>query len=142
MAHCNTILNQLAVFFPRHDFEKLASKHHEGQKFRSCNRHDALLSRLFNLAIKWQFVENSPCKSIKKQKEAGGKERYLSDDELKRFLSALDEVEQNVSAYALRFLLFTGIRMSEALQLEWQHVDLEKAVCTCQTRKQRRAELC
>lgn len=38
MAHDNTILNQIASFFPRHDFEKLANKHHRGQKFRSFSR--------------------------------------------------------------------------------------------------------
>lgn len=38
MAYCNTILNQLAAFFPRYDFEKLANEHHRGQKFRSYNR--------------------------------------------------------------------------------------------------------
>lgn len=38
MAYSTTILNQLAAFFPRYDFEKLAIKHHQGQKFRSFNR--------------------------------------------------------------------------------------------------------
>ncbi len=38
MAHYNTILNQIASFLPRHDFEKLAKKHHQGQKFRSYIR--------------------------------------------------------------------------------------------------------
>jgi Transposase DDE domain/Domain of unknown function (DUF4372) len=44
MAHCNTILNQVAAFFPRHDFEKLASRHHQGQKFRSFNRWSQFLA--------------------------------------------------------------------------------------------------
>jgi len=35
MAHCNTILNQIASFLLRHYFEKLAQKYHRGQKFRS-----------------------------------------------------------------------------------------------------------
>ena len=38
MAHCNTVLNQVVVFFKRHEFESLARKHHVGQKFRSFNR--------------------------------------------------------------------------------------------------------
>jgi len=46
MAHCNTILNQLAAFFPRHDFEKLACKHHQGQKFRSYNRWSQFLAMM------------------------------------------------------------------------------------------------
>ncbi len=38
MAHFNTVLNQLTALFSRHDFEKLANTHHNGQKFRSFNR--------------------------------------------------------------------------------------------------------
>ena len=44
MAHSTTILNQIASFFPRHDFEKLAHKHHRGQKFRSFSRWSQFLA--------------------------------------------------------------------------------------------------
>lgn len=44
MAHSTTILNQIASFFPRHDFEKLAKSHHRGQKFRSFNRWSQFLA--------------------------------------------------------------------------------------------------
>jgi len=91
----------------------------------TSNRHYSLLSRMFNLAIEWGFLEKNPCKGVKKQKESGGKERYLNNDELKRFLQALDDVEQSVSTYSVRFLLFTGTRMSEALNLLWKNVDIE-----------------
>lgn len=90
----------------------------------TANRHYSLLTRMFSLAIQWQFVEKNPCKAVNKLKEAGGKERYLSNDELKRLLAALDRAEQSPSTYAIRFLLFTGMRMSEALQLLWCDVDL------------------
>ena len=46
MAHYNTILNQLASIFPRHDFEKLAKVHHKGQKFRSFNRWSQFLAMM------------------------------------------------------------------------------------------------
>lgn len=35
MAHHNTVINQIAAFLPRHDFEKLTKVHHVGRKFRS-----------------------------------------------------------------------------------------------------------
>ncbi len=44
MAHSNTILNQIASFIPRHDFEKLAKVYHGGQKFRSFNRWSQFLA--------------------------------------------------------------------------------------------------
>lgn len=46
MAHCKTILNQLAAFFPRLDFEKPASRYHRGQKFRSFSRWSQFLAML------------------------------------------------------------------------------------------------
>ena len=44
MAYCNTILNQITAFFPRHDFEQLAKSHHVGQKFRSFSRWSQFLA--------------------------------------------------------------------------------------------------
>lgn len=38
MAHCSTVLSQIVRFFPRHEFQALAEKHHVGQKFRSFSR--------------------------------------------------------------------------------------------------------
>ena len=81
---------------------------------------------MFNLAIEWRFLEKNPCKRVKKHKEAGGKERFLNKDELKLFLQALDEAPASVSIQASRFLLFTGTRMSEALNLLWKDVDFQQ----------------
>ncbi len=44
MAYSTTILNQIASFFPRYDFEKRAQHHHRGQKFRSFNRWSQFLA--------------------------------------------------------------------------------------------------
>jgi len=38
VAHFNTALSQIVRFFPRHEFQALADKHHVGQKFRSFSR--------------------------------------------------------------------------------------------------------
>lgn len=37
MAHHNTALRQLTAISPQHDFEHLATIHHNRQKFRSYN---------------------------------------------------------------------------------------------------------
>lgn len=46
MAHSNTIINQIASFLPRHDFEKLAKIYHVGQKFRSYSRWSQFMAML------------------------------------------------------------------------------------------------
>lgn len=38
MSHSNTILSQVLKIFSRHEFESLATKHHEGVKLRSATR--------------------------------------------------------------------------------------------------------
>jgi hypothetical protein len=38
MAHCNTILSQLLKMVGRHEFDKVASAHHEGQRLRKTSR--------------------------------------------------------------------------------------------------------
>ena len=92
----------------------------------TANRHHALLSKMFNLAIQWQFLEKNPCKGVQKYKESGNKERYLDTEEIARFTEALKNNANRVSACAIGFLLFTGLRMGEALQIEWRNVDMEK----------------
>ncbi|NDY74254.1 site-specific integrase [Desulfobacter hydrogenophilus] len=91
----------------------------------TSNRHYALLNRLFNLGIEWAFIEQNPCKRVKKFKEAGGRERYLNNDELKRFMEALKSMEPTVATYVIKILMFTGIRLSEALGLLWKNINIE-----------------
>lgn len=38
MAHNNTILRQIVVFLPRHEFDSLAKDYHLSQKFRPFTR--------------------------------------------------------------------------------------------------------
>lgn len=38
MAHHNTVFAQLLKFIPRHEFESLANRHHQGQKLRKMSR--------------------------------------------------------------------------------------------------------
>ena len=100
--------------------------------FKKCsaataNRYLALLSRLFSLAIQWGHLERNPTKGIKKYKEAGPRYRYLSGDELTRFLAALNAEAGVLMANALKLLLLTGVRKMELFSLRWSEVDLPNA---------------
>lgn len=90
----------------------------------TANRFLALLSRIFSLAIQWGHLERSPVKGVKKFKEAGPRYRYLSGDELTRFLVALDVEAEKLTANALKLLLLTGVRKMELFSLRWSEVDL------------------
>lgn len=96
----------------------------KGLSKATANRHLALLSKLFKLAVTWGRIDKSPCLGIAKFKEEGKRERFLSPDEARRVMVA---AEQDINLYAgsaIQLLLLTGCRREEILQLEHRHVDL------------------
>jgi integrase len=84
------------------------------------------LKRMLNLAIKWEMLEKNPAAHQEKYNEGPLRERYLSKDELPRFLKALDEQDDRLSVSALRLLLFTGCRREEILSLKWENFRKEE----------------
>jgi integrase len=96
-----------------------------------ANRVLALLSKMFNLSERWGLRPDNtnPCRHVERFKEKK-RERYLSTEELARLGAALREAEEEGSELpsvitAIRLLIFTGARLSEILELEWENVDLE-----------------
>jgi len=61
-------------------------------------------------------------RAIDKFKEKPFRERYLTKEELPRFLKALEEFEDGLSKAAIKLLLFTGGRRGEILSLQWHQV--------------------
>ncbi len=94
----------------------------------TVNRHLSLLSRMFKLAVTWGLIERNPALGIGKAQENNERHRYLSEEEIGRFLAALADDQNPVAAACLMFLLYTGVRKGEALAAKWEHVDLQKRV--------------
>jgi integrase len=94
-----------------------------------ANRVLSLLSKMFNLAIEWQWASKNPCKGIPRFHEEQ-RERWLQPDELQRFLEALNAYPDQNAADALRLLLLTGSRTSEVLKAAWSMFDLQQGLWT------------
>jgi integrase len=107
----------------------------------TSNRHRALLSSIFKLAMDDDIVENNPCAKVKQLKENNIKERYLSFPEIKRFMEAAGLEPNQVAADYLKLLLFTGTRRMEALSAKWQDVHLEARAWTLPTTKSGKARV-
>jgi integrase len=94
-----------------------------------ANRALAYLSKLLSLAANdWQMRSDNPCKGIARFKERA-RERFFSDEELKRIGDALSAAEKAQSErpgalLLVRLLATTGMRLSEALGITWEDVDL------------------
>jgi integrase len=86
-----------------------------------------VLSKMFNLAVKWAYRSDNPCKGVEQNTEYK-RERYLSADELQRLTGALATHPDQSAANVIRILLLTGARRGEVLGMRWADVDLDKAI--------------
>ena len=94
-----------------------------------ANRVLSLLSKMFTLAISWDWRETNPVIGIDKYREEK-RDRWLNQEELDRLWEVLDRHSNLMTAYVFKFLILTGARKGEALGATWDQFDLEKGVWT------------
>jgi integrase len=94
-----------------------------------ANRVLAILSKMFNLAIKWGMRADNPCKGVERNHEEKRK-RYMVGDELQRLTAALAAYDNQQAANAIRLLLLTGARKTEVLSAKWSQFDVDSGIWT------------
>lgn len=96
-----------------------------------ANRTLAVLRKAFNLAILWGLRTDNPCAKVPGNGE-NQRERYLTEEELKRLLEALDTWPETPLqwrfAQLVKLLLLTGCRQSEIRAGRWDWYDDKRAV--------------
>ena len=92
------------------------------------NRVLSLTHSLFSLfeEKEWRAQQSNPCRGIKRAKEEA-RDRVLSADELAQLAKSLKQHEEQhpTSVAAIRFASLTGLRISEVLGVQWEHIDFE-----------------
>jgi integrase len=109
------------------DVEALHGKITRGRKPIQANRVLALLSKMFALAIKWEYRSDNPCKGAVDRNPENKRKRYLSTSEIARLSLALGESKDWQAANAIRLLLLTGARRGEVEGAKWSEFDLDGA---------------
>jgi integrase len=108
---------------------EISRLHHELRETPyAANRVLAILSKMFSLAEKWgeRPDGSNPCRLLEKYGERK-RERMLTADEFGRLGEAL--TAPNRSPYvvaAIKLLVFSGARLSEILNLQWDWIDFER----------------
>ena len=98
----------------------------EGLASATVNRYTALIRRIFNLAIRWEVLTGRNPAQHADMTHEQGRERFLTAMETRRLFQALDQEPSRTAASCIALLALTGARKSEALNMRWEHVDLDR----------------
>ena len=84
------------------------------------------LSAFFNLAIKWDYLEDNPCRKVSKPRMvAQNPPRFLTKEEVQ----TLTAVARDSTIYPMiSTALYTGLRVSELIRLEWEDIDFGRGL--------------
>jgi integrase len=130
------IKNHVRPFFGDHakvadvrfdDIDRLHRKVTDSAGPYAGNRVIAMLSKAFNLSIRWEWRESNPCRGVGRNPEHA-RRRYLSSDELARLTAALADHQDRQASDIIRVLLLTGSRRGEVLGMRWCDLDLGTGV--------------
>lgn len=92
----------------------------------TANRVIEVLSKMFSLAIQWDYLSGlNPCSGVTQNKEKS-RDRYLEEPELKRLLRVIESERVEVRAMIYLYLL-TGRRKTELRELRWVDIDMTNA---------------
>lgn len=95
---------------------------------QTWNRYLSSISCVFQLCVHdWEWMDYNPARRVRREREAPGRVRFLTDNERERLLEAC-KTSWSENLYPMVVLaLSTGMRRGELIGLTWEQVDLAKA---------------
>ncbi|MCW5620702.1 MAG: site-specific integrase [Burkholderiales bacterium] len=100
----------------------------DGQRVRTdarCNRYTSTMSRVLGYAVRVKrWISANPCTGVRRLKESPGRVRFLTAEEAKTLLDAVDARGKPSFSLFVRLGLATGARRGEIERLRWKDIDL------------------
>jgi len=112
----------------RREVVTFAAKLIGSHKPASVNRIVVVLRFIYSLALRWDTpgVRGNPCTGVKGYEENNKRERYLTEDETKRLIEAVQHSENPSLKFIIVMLILTGARKGEVLTARWNQFNLEQ----------------
>ena len=101
-----------------------AGKREQDISFRTANIELAVLSNLLNFAVRRGYIEKNATSGIKKLNELS-RLKTLSDSDIGKLIAG---ATNKLTRDLITFLIYTGCRKGEALNLKWDDVDIQNDV--------------
>jgi integrase len=108
----------------RREIQKLHQKKGESAPV-DANRMASLLSKIFNLAIKWDWMTHNLAQGIERFPEPK-RDRFVKELELPHLLKAIAQEKNPYIQGFFHLLLLTGSRRSELLTMKWEDLDFDR----------------
>ncbi len=103
---------------------KNANKRGYEISFRSVNLEISALHHFFNYCIEKGYLDKNPCTGIKRLNELS-RLKTLSDSDIQKLIAG---ATNKLTRDLITFLIYTGCRKGEALNLKWDDVDMQNDV--------------
>ena len=95
-------------------------------KTNTVKNHVIVIKALFNKAVEWGYLTESPARWLKAVEITDAKAiRFLSEEEYRRFMEVCRGPKFNKFYPMFYTFVHTGMRSGELLSLEWRDIDLE-----------------
>ena len=104
--------------------EKNKNKKEAEINFRSVNYEVIIISNFFNFCIERGYADKNQAAKIKKLNELKRLKTLSDEDIVKLIAGATNKLTRDI----ITFLIYTGCRKGEALNLKWDDVDLQNDV--------------
>jgi len=111
--------------------EKYKASRKEKVNIATVNREMNVLKHLFNKAVEWGKLKESPAKRVKLFKGVTHRIRFLMPDEVSNLLSNCEGIIKDITTVAVH----TGMRRGEMLSLKKENVDLERSTVSAMDTK-------
>ena len=100
----------------------------------TCDHYGKLVRQALNLGVHLELLDSNPVAGIKLFGGDNRVENVLTPDELQRLLGILNNPKERreTVSHVIKFLLFTGARVNEALHARWSDIDLTHRTWTVQ----------
>ena len=101
----------------------------------TAKRARSILSSAFSMAVRFDLMEHNPVRETTSPKQVRKAPRALTDAEWATFFAMIDHYttadmsgrtsRAETFPHLMRFIAGTGVRLSEALRMRWEDIDLE-----------------